>query len=153
MPLAMKWNIQFSTMEFIGRPDGAESGRINLGLLNNFEMKVKTRSDTGDGTKKIKLLENLNFSTGYDWLRDSLKWDNLSISGFTQLTKNIDFQFSSTVDLYSHVWDSASSAYVRIDELEWTKNQRIGRATNNTAQLNFNFQGGQGKKKEQKEKR
>ena len=38
-----------------GRPNTKESGKINLGLLNSFEMKVKTRTDTGDGLKKIKL--------------------------------------------------------------------------------------------------
>ena len=45
-------------------PGKGQTGSLSLSLGNNFEAKVRDLKDTtGTGTKKIKLIDNLNFST------------------------------------------------------------------------------------------
>ncbi|MEQ8324590.1 MAG: putative LPS assembly protein LptD [Vicingaceae bacterium] len=127
--------------------NSAESGRINFGLLNNFEMKVKSNSDSADGVKKIKLLENFRLSSAYDMIADSLNWSDVSMSGFTKLTKNIDLQFGGTYDLYA--LDSIGKRVFTVNRFEYNENGRFARMTRANFTLNFNFNSKKGKKKGQ----
>lgn len=143
--------VEYSVFEkgIYGRPDSRESARITLGLLNSFEMKVKTKSDTGDGTKKVKLLENLRFGTSYDLLRDSMNWDNVSVSGNSSISRNVNVLLGSTLDLYA-LKDSAAASSERINRFEWEKNGRLARLVSGNAGLNFNLSGGSGKKRQER---
>ncbi len=105
-----------------GTPPGQESGRINFSFANNLEIKVRSRKDTITGTKKIKLIEALNFSGSYDLAKDSLKLSYLSVNGRTTLWKNITLQYSSQWDPY--VLDSAGR---QINTYEWEANRRLFR--------------------------
>jgi hypothetical protein len=128
-----------------GGLNSKESGRITMGLLNNFEMKVKSEKDTANEVKKIKILENLRFATGYDFIADSLKWSDISMSGFTTLSKFVNLQFGGTYDLYA--LDSTYDGQVyRVDRFEWNETGNLARMTKANFALNFKFSGNSAKK-------
>ena len=65
-----------------GTPLGpGQSGSVSLSLRNNFEVKVRTPKDTTQDEKKIKVLDVLDFSTGYNPFIDkevSPRWGTVS---------------------------------------------------------------------------
>lgn len=87
-----------------GQPPTTRSGRINLGLVNNIEMKgAAAKSDTtGAEMRKMRLIDNLSFNTSYDMFRDSLRWSNINISGRTTLLKKININVNSSFSPYSY---------------------------------------------------
>lgn len=56
-------------------------------ITNIFEAKYHSKRDSTD--KKVQLLRNLSIGGDYNWARDSLRLSRVSISGNTQLLKNI----------------------------------------------------------------
>jgi len=77
------------------------SGVVNFSLTNNLEMKVKSRKDTTQDSKKVKLLESLSFSTNYNVYADSLNWAPVSMSGRTQLFNTVNISFGGSFDPYT----------------------------------------------------
>ena len=80
-----------------------KSGSVSLGLENEFEAKVRDRSDTTGATyKKIKLL-NLRMSGSLNPFADSMRLSpNISVTGTIELTKTLRFNFSSGLDPYDY---------------------------------------------------
>lgn len=69
-----------------GGPSMGINNSIGMSLSNNFEAKIRSDDDSSDKEpKKIKLLNNLNFSTSYNIALDSLKWSPLQMNTGTQL--------------------------------------------------------------------
>ncbi|MEA3444013.1 MAG: putative LPS assembly protein LptD [Bacteroidota bacterium] len=101
-----------------------KSGVFSFGLGNNIEMKMKSRNDTIDKDVKIKILESLRFSSGYDIYRENNKLNNISITGRTTLFKNLSLNFGGTVDPYT-----LDSINKRTNSFELKENKRIGRLT------------------------
>ncbi len=64
-------------------------GSLRLSLNNNLEMKVRPRNDTTGESKKVVLLDNLNFSTSWNPFRDSVRWDDVSMVTGTKLFNNM----------------------------------------------------------------
>ncbi|MFO7830003.1 MAG: putative LPS assembly protein LptD [Bacteroidales bacterium] len=117
-----------------------ESGTVSLGLNNNLEMKVRSDKDTSATEKKIKLLESLRFSSGYDLFADSLHWSPITISGRTSILENkIRINFGASVDPYAI--NSKGKTY---NEFEWNKNGKIGRMTRADFSLDFSFKSKKG---------
>ncbi|MGB5323638.1 putative LPS assembly protein LptD [Lutimonas sp.] len=72
-----------------GAPSRQLSSAIGLTLNNTLEAKVDSKdADPDDEPKKIKILNNLNFSTSYNIAADSLNWSPLRMSAGTQMLKN-----------------------------------------------------------------
>lgn len=112
-----------------------QNGTISLGLNNNLEMKVRNDKDTSNTEKKVKLLESLRFSTGYNIFADSLNWSPITISGRTALLENkIKINFNATVDPYAINEDG--NVY---NAFEWNKSGNIGRLTRAEFSLDFSF--------------
>ena len=63
-----------------GTPGAGKSGSMGFSLGNTLEMKVRSEKDT-TGFKKIKILESLNFSSSYNFLRDSVKLAPINMTG------------------------------------------------------------------------
>lgn len=110
-----------------GSPPEKKSGRINFGLSNNLEIKVRSKNDTITGMKKIPLVEDFSITGSYDLSRDSLRMSYITMSGRTRLFKNLNIQYSSSWDPY--VLDSAGK---QINKFEWTENKRLLRPTQST---------------------
>jgi lipopolysaccharide assembly outer membrane protein LptD (OstA) len=116
-----------------------QSGIVSLGLNNNLEMKVRSDKDTSENVKKIKILESLKFSSGYDIFADSLKWNPITISGRTSILENkVKINFGATVDPYAI--NEQGTVY---NAFEWKKNGKIGRLTRADFNLDFSFKSSQ----------
>ncbi|MCP1997487.1 lipopolysaccharide assembly outer membrane protein LptD (OstA) [Flavobacterium sp. HSC-61S13] len=85
-----------------GAPGKTFSNMLNFSLSNSLEAKIRDdESETGE-SKKLMLLNSLNFSTSYDITADSLAWRPLQISGGTNLFKDkMNINFGATLDPYA----------------------------------------------------
>ncbi len=87
-----------------GLPSTTRSGSITFSLTNNFEAKLKSKSDTAKNKfEKVSLLDNLSLSTSYNMAADSFQLAPISIAARTRLFKKVDFNFTSTLDPYKTV--------------------------------------------------
>jgi len=96
--------VDFTRFEqsIFGSPGNTFSSSIGLSLGNNFEAKVRDRDSTATEAKKIKLLNNLNFSTSYNISGDSLKISPIRMTGGTQiLDDKMSINFGATLDPYA----------------------------------------------------
>ena len=83
-------------------PGKGRSATASLALGNNIEAKVRDFADTtGKGTKKVKLIDQLNFSTGYNFLADSLKMNNVGVTMNTQLFEKVTVSANANFDPYA----------------------------------------------------
>tara|TARA_B110000046_G_scaffold52102_1_gene58163 strand:+ start:39209 stop:41806 length:2598 start_codon:yes stop_codon:yes gene_type:complete len=122
-----------------GTPDRRRSGRIGFGLLNNLEMKVRTDEDSS-GLKKIKLLENLGFSSSYNISADSLNWAPISANGRTRIGRFLSFQFNGTLDPYGFVTDSLGRQ-TRVNQSSKKTQDEWLRLTNGSVAFNYRLTG------------
>lgn len=118
-----------------GTPPEYESGRIGFSLSNNLEIKIKSKSDSINGYKKIALIDNLTISSSWDLARDSLNLSPLTMSGRTRLFKNIDITYAGSWDPY--ILDSAGTK--NLDRFEWDVNKRFLRLEKTTWNLSMNW--------------
>lgn len=116
-------------------PGSARSGKISISLGNTLEMKVKSDKDT-TGFRKISILESLSLSSGYDLMKDSIKWDNVSLSGRTKIF-GTNVSFNAQFDPYGYVASKTGSA-IRIDRSALHQNNRLAHL--NSAGCSFGFQ-------------
>ncbi len=85
-----------------GQPSRTFSSSIGLAVSNNIEAKVRSRDSTVTEPTKIKLLNNLNFSTNYNLAADSLAWSPLRLTGGTTILNNkMNINFGATLDPYA----------------------------------------------------
>nr|WP_321226407.1 putative LPS assembly protein LptD [uncultured Psychroserpens sp.] len=85
-----------------GTPNKTFSSSMGISLGNNFEAKVRDKDSTATEPKKIKLLNNLNFSTSYNFAGDSLQWSPLQVSGGTTILKDkMNINFGMVLDPYA----------------------------------------------------
>ena len=117
-----------------GGPSNGKFANISYSLDNNLEMKVKTKSDTGAVTKKIKLLESLRIGGGYNIIADSMKLSVFSISGRTTLFEKVTLNFNSTLDPYAY--DHNNKDYNRF---QYDVDKSLVRLTNSTVAMNFSL--------------
>ncbi len=83
---------------------GARAAAINFSLDNNIEMKVRNTDDStsNEETKKIKLLESFRIATSYNVFADSMKFNDIRLSGRTSLfNKKLNVQMNGTINPYA----------------------------------------------------
>ena len=86
----------------VSPPGRGKTGTLSLQIGNNLEAKVRDNADTtGTGTKKVKLLDQLNISTGYNFLADSLKMQNISVTASTNLFNKLNISANMNLDPYA----------------------------------------------------
>jgi hypothetical protein len=86
-----------------GSSASTQSAFITFGIVNQLEMKVRTRSDSaGQEFKKIPIFDNLSINGSYNLLAPDYKLSPIAVSANTQIFKNISFNFSSTFDPYAY---------------------------------------------------
>jgi len=109
------------------------SGSINFSLNNNVEMKLRSASDTTEEMRKIKLLDNLRFSTSYNIFADSLNLAPVSFSGYTSILEGkFRLNFSGSLDPYALNEDGR-----RINTFEIRQSGKPLRLTRFNAGLDF----------------
>lgn len=85
-----------------GVPGNRYSSSLGITVGNNIEAKIRSKDSTKTEPEKIFLLNNLNFSTGYDLAADSLQWSPVRVTGGTQiLNKKMSINFGMTLNPYA----------------------------------------------------
>lgn len=112
------------------------TGGIGFQLDNNLEMKWRSKKDTGENAvKKIRLIDGYGFSTGYNFLRDSMKLDIFSLYLRATLFDKIQINAQSTLSPYQ------TDQYGRdIDKFAWEGGKfKLGRLTYGSVSVNTTF--------------
>ncbi len=117
-----------------GAPGKNFSSSIGFSLSNNIEAKVRNPDTTATEAKKIKILNNLNFSTGYNLAADSLKWSSVRFTGSIPIVKKLDFNFNGNLDPYA-----LNNANQRIDKFNIDNGGSLFRLTDFNISFNYNF--------------
>lgn len=103
-------------------------GRLDFTVVNNFEIKQKDDRDTVTGFRKLKIIDNLIFSTNYDVFKDSMNWGNLTIG---MLINPIDVFTVNVSGIHSfYGWDEQSGA--SSSKYAYETGQGIGRLLSGT---------------------
>ena len=83
-------------------PGKGKTGGLSFSLGNNVEAKVRDiRDTTGTGSKKVKILDQLNFNGSYNFLADSLKMSNIGMSMSTSIFGKISVSGNMNFDPYA----------------------------------------------------
>ncbi|WP_026755689.1 putative LPS assembly protein LptD [Sediminibacter sp. Hel_I_10] len=116
-----------------GTPNKNYSSSMGLSLGNNFEAKVRDKDSTATEPKKVILLNNLNFSTSYNFAGDSLRLSPVRMSGGTQIfDSKMSINFGATLDPYA-----LNNNNRRIDQLNIKNGGSLFRLT--SANLNMSY--------------
>ncbi len=85
-----------------GTPGLNNANAVSFSVSNVIEAKVRDKDSTATEPKKIKLLNNLNLSTSYNFEADSLALSPVRVTGGTQLLDNkMNINFGATLDPYA----------------------------------------------------
>lgn len=83
-------------------PGKGKSATASISIGNNFEAKVRDlRDTTGKGVKKVKLIDQLNISTGYNFLADSLRLNNIGVTMSTNIFEKVGINANANFDPYA----------------------------------------------------
>ena len=123
-------------------PGKGKTASLNFSLGNNFEAKVRDlRDTTGTGTKKIKLIDQLNFSTGYNFLADSLNMNNVGVTMSTSIFGKLGVNANMNFDPYAILVDKSNPSGRRINRFALNEGQGLLRLTNASVSLSYSLSG------------
>ena len=122
-------------------PSKGKTASLNLSLGNNFEAKVRDLKDTtGTGTKKVKLIDNLNFTTGYNFLAEQFNMSNVGMTMNTSIFGKLGISGNMNFDPYAmEVQDNKS--VVRVNKFAITQGQGLLRLNSATLSLSYSLSG------------
>ena len=87
---------------FFGVPGNNFSSNLGFSVSNVLEAKIRDKDSLVIEPKKIKLLNNLNFSTSYNIAADSLKWSPVRMTTGTNLFEDkLNINIGATFDPYA----------------------------------------------------
>jgi hypothetical protein len=84
-------------------PNQGRQSLLSFNIGNSLEMKKATEKDTITGIEKIKLIDNLNFSSAYNMAADSFNLDIIRVSMYTNLLNRISVNLDLSFDPYQYV--------------------------------------------------
>lgn len=120
-------------------PGKGKTASMNLSIGNNLEAKVRDlRDTTGKGTKKIKLIDQLNFTTGYNFLADSFNMNNIGITMSTSVFGKVGISANANFDPYAVNERGQRINKFNVQTEGWTKPLRL---TNASASISYSFSG------------
>ena len=123
-------------------PGKGKTASLNFSLGNNFEAKVRDlRDTTGTGSKKIKLIDQLNFSTGYNFLADSLNMNNVGITMSTSVFGKVGISANANFDPYAIIVDKNNPSGRKINRFAIQEGQGLLRLTNASVSLSYSLSG------------
>lgn len=83
-------------------PGKGRSARASFSIANNLEAKVRDFADTtGTGSKKVKLLDQLNLNGSYNFLADSMKLSNIGVTMSTSVFGKLSISANANFDPYA----------------------------------------------------
>ena len=118
-------------------PGKGKSATMSISIGNNLEAKVRDMSDTtGKGNKKVKILDQFNISTGYNFLADSLKMNNVGISMSTSIFGKLGINGNMNFDPYA-----INDRGQRVNKYTIVENGVPLRLTNVSGSLSYSLSG------------
>ena len=118
-------------------PGKGRSATMSISIGNNLEAKVRDMSDTtGKGSKKVKILDQFNISTGYNFLADSLKMNNVGISMSTSIFGKLGINGNMNFDPYA-----IDERGQRVNKYNIVENGVPLRLTNVSGSLSYSLSG------------
>lgn len=109
-------------------------GGLTFSIDNNIEMKVRGKKDTVD--RKVKLIDGLTFSSGYNFLQDSFKLQPIAMSLRTTLFDKLSISASGQLDPYQ-----VGANGLPINRFVWQGNKfTLGRFTGGSVSASTSFQ-------------
>ena len=118
-------------------PGKGSSATASLMIGNNLEAKVRDFKDTtGTGSKKIKLLDQFNINTGYDFLRDSLKMNDVGITVSTNIFEKLGISGNLNFDPYA-----VNEKGQKINKFNVAKTGHLLRLKNANLSMSYSFSG------------
>ncbi len=118
-------------------PSKGKSATMSLSIGNNLEAKVRDiRDTTGTGSKKVKILDQFNISTGYNFLADSLKMNNVGVSMSTSIFGKLGVNGNMNFDPYA-----INERGQRVNKYNIMENGVPLRLTNVSASLSYSLSG------------
>ncbi|WP_010181692.1 putative LPS assembly protein LptD [Aquimarina agarilytica] len=131
---------------FYSPPGNRESSSMSFSINNVLEAKVTDRDTTKLEAKKIKILNSLNFSSGYDFRADSLNLRPISVRGSIPVVKKLTLNFGGTLDPYA-----LNSNNRRINRWNIDNGGSLLRLTNANLNFGYSFSSNDFKNKKEKE--
>ena len=118
-------------------PGRGSSATMSLSIGNNVEAKFRDAKDTtGTGSKKVKILDQFNINTGYNFLADSLRMNNVGITMSTSVFGKLGINGNLNFDPYA-----INERGVRINKLNIMQNGKPLRLTNFSASMSYSLSG------------
>lgn len=135
VPHSYDYNIYANQMNSV--PGKGKSATMSVSIGNNFEAKVRDlRDTTGKGNKKVKLIDQLNISTGYNFLADSLKMNNVGITMSTSIFGKLGINGNLNFDPYA-----INERGQRVNKFNLVETGVPLRLTNMSASLSYSLSG------------
>ncbi|MDZ4795368.1 MAG: putative LPS assembly protein LptD [Bacteroidota bacterium] len=112
------------------------TGGLSFSLDNNLEMKWRSKKDTGENAiKKIKLIDGYGLSTGYNFLRDSMKLDLISLYLRATLFEKINITANTVLNPYQ-----TDARGADISKYAWEGGKfKLGRLTYGSISMSSSF--------------
>ena len=118
-------------------PGKGKSATMSLSIGNNLEAKVRDAKDTtGTGSKKVKILDQFNINTGYNFLADSLRMNNVGITMSTSVFGKLGINGNINFDPYA-----INERGQRINQFHIVKTGVPLRLTNFSASTSYSISG------------
>lgn len=125
-----------------GAPGKNFSNNVGIAISNTFEAKMLDKESKKGESKKVMLINNLNFATSYDITADSLAWTPMRVSGGTQFFKDkLNLNFGATLDPYA-----IDNAGQRINTFNIENGGSLFRMTSANLTINYAFSSTDGEK-------
>jgi len=133
---------------FGGSPGRGASGSISFSVNNNLEMKVldtrdSTKTDDEQKYRKVKLIDNMSFSTSYNLIADSLNLAPISMRARTTIA-GVSINMGGILDPYM-----VDENYRKINKYVWNEKRglaKLGRLTRANLSFGMNFKSKKGQK-------
>ncbi len=120
-------------------PSRGKTGGMSFSLGNNLEAKVRDiRDTTGTGSKKVKILDQLNLSSSYNFLADSLKMSNVGVTMSTSIFGKLGINGNLNFDPYAIDERGRKINTFNIVKEGWRHPLRL---TNASASLSYSLSG------------
>ncbi len=128
--------VEYSRFEntLYGAPSNQFASSVAFSLSNSIEAKVRDRDTTATEPRKIILINNLNFSSGYSFSRDSLKLDPINFTGGIPIVEKLDLNINGSLDPYA--LDNNNN---RIDKFNIDNGGSLFRLTRANLSFNYSF--------------
>lgn len=128
--------VQYSRFEnsLFGQPSRTYTSSLSFGLSNLLEAKVRDKDTTATEPRKISLINNLNFNSGYVFSADSLKIRPISVSAGIPIIDKLDLNINGELDPYA-----LDSNNRRIDKFNIDNGGSLFRLTRANISFNYSF--------------